>query len=384
MRVQAAQFLRHGFSEYHDGSCLIHCGNKKCGASSVAHESGASNMTEWRARAPVRFCDLGGWTDTRIVPRGAVLNFAARMYTYVTLGVKEGAGGIMLESLDTDERCRFQDIRNVEYNGVLDLLKAAVARSGIETHRSGLYSTRREVTVRVRSDAPPASGLGSSAALGVAAIGALSAYQKRNMLPHEVARESQLVEVQDLKLECGVQDQFGAAYGGVSFMEVEYPSARVFSLPLSASTRCELEDRFVLVYTGKSHFSSAMHQKVISEAERHKSEFDQLASAALAGKEALLNGDLDGFAAAMNQNWDAQKKLHPDITTPEIESLHHAAFKAGAAGFKANGAGGGGTVTILVKRNQNTHVHRAAEDLGMQVLPALIDTTGLQVWEVEA
>ena len=86
----------------------------------------------------------------------------------------------------------------------------------------------------------------------------------------------------------------------------------------------------------------------------------------------------------MNQNWDAQKKLHPDITTPEIESLHHAAFKAGAAGFKANGAGGGGTVTILVQRNQNTHVHRVAEDLGMQVLPALIDTTGLQVWEVEA
>jgi hypothetical protein len=31
-------------------------------------------MREWRARAPVRFCDLGGWTDTRIVPHGAVLN----------------------------------------------------------------------------------------------------------------------------------------------------------------------------------------------------------------------------------------------------------------------------------------------------------------------
>jgi hypothetical protein len=29
-------------------------------------------------------------------------------------------------------------------------------------------------------------------------------------------------------------------------------------------------------------------------------------------------------------------------------------------------------------------VRRAAEDLGMVVLPALIDTTGLQVWEVEA
>jgi D-glycero-alpha-D-manno-heptose-7-phosphate kinase len=259
-----------------------------------------------------------------------------------------------------------------------------VARSGIETRRGGLYPVRREVTVQVRSDAPPASGLGSSAALGVAAMAALAAYHHRRMLPHELARESQLLEVEDLKLECGVQDQFAAAYGGVSFMEVEYPSARVFPLPLSAATRCELEDRFVLVYTGKSHFSSAMHQKVISEADRHKADFEQLAQAAVAGKEALLSDDLDGFAAAMNRNWEAQKQLHPDITTPEIEALHRAAFQVGATGFKANGAGGGGTVTILVKRNQNTRVRRAAEEMGMQVLPAFIDTTGLQVWEAES
>src|SRR5262249_27454332 len=139
----------------------------------------------------------------------------------------------------------------------------------------------------------------------------------------------------------------------------------------------------VLVYTGKSHFSSAMHQKVISEADRHQGDFDQLAKAAVAGKEALLSGDLEAFAAAMNQNWAAQKGLHPDITTPEIEALHRAAFRPGALGFKANGAGGGGTVTILVKRNHNPRVRRVAEDLGMQVLPSFIDTTGLQVWEIE-
>lgn len=340
-------------------------------------------MKQWRARAPVRFCDLGGWTDTRIVPRGAVLNFAARLYTYVTLSVKEGQSGVTLESLDTEERVHFQDIRRIEYNGVLDLLKAAVARAGIETHRSGIYSIRREANVRVRSDAPPASGLGSSAALGVAAIGALSHYNGRHLLPHEVARESQLLEVQELKLESGVQDQLASAYGGVNFMEVEYPNARVFPVPLSPTVRCELEDRFVLVYTGRSHFSSAMHQKVISEAEQNRPKFDELARAAVAGKEALLSGDLDGFAAAMNDNWAAQKGLHPDITTPEIENLHRVAFAAGAIGFKANGAGGGGTVTILAKRNHTHLVARAVAGLGMTVLPAQIDTTGLQIWEAD-
>lgn len=338
-------------------------------------------MKEWRARAPVRFCDLGGWTDTRIVPRGTVLNFAARLYTHVTLQVKEGTSGVTLESLDTDERAHLQDVRRIEYNGVLDLLKAAVVRSGIELRRGGLYATRWQVTVQVRSGAPPASGLGSSAALGVAAIGALSHYGNRHMLPHEVARESQLLETQELKLECGVQDQFASAYGGVNFMEVEYPSARIFPIPLSPAVRCELEDRFVLVYTGKSHFSSGMHQKVISEADKHTNDFDNLSRAAVMGKEALLKGDLDAFAAAMNVNWEAQKALHPDITSDEIEKLYRATFGSGAIGFKANGAGGGGTVTLLTRRNQTHHVRRAVEDLGMTILPALIDTTGLEVWE---
>jgi D-glycero-alpha-D-manno-heptose-7-phosphate kinase len=116
-------------------------------------------MQTIRARAPVRFCDLGGWTDTRIVPSGAVLNFTATLYTHVTLLV--GAfSGITVESYDTDEQVQIRDIREAEYNNVLDLFKAALKRTGI----------RRGVRILVRSDAPPGSGLGSSAALGVATM----------------------------------------------------------------------------------------------------------------------------------------------------------------------------------------------------------------------
>lgn len=81
----------------------------------------------------------------------------------------------------------------------------------------------------------------------------------------------------------------------------------------------------------------------------------------------------------MDVDWAAQKRLHPDITTPEIERLHRAA-EIGALGFKANDAGGG-TVTILAQPDRRHLIARAARELGTQVLPALIDTTGLQVWE---
>src|SRR5262249_39350145 len=192
-----------------------------------------------RARAPVRLCGPGGWPDTRLVPRGAVLNVAARLYTYVTLTIQEGQSGITLESLDTDERVNFHDIRRIEYDGVLDLLKAAVSRAGIVPYSGGVYPIRWAVKAQARSDTPPASSRGSSAALGVGGIGALSRYQGRHLLAHEVARESQLLEVEELKLEAGVQDQLASAYGGVSFMEVEYPNARVVPVPLSPAVRCE-------------------------------------------------------------------------------------------------------------------------------------------------
>ena len=324
-----------------------------------------------RARAPVRFCDLGGWTDTRIVPSGAVLNFCATLYTQVTLQVG-GFSSITIESFDTDEQTEIRDIRQLEYNSVLDLFKAAIKRTGIQ----------RGVRLQVRSDAPPGSGLGSSAALGVATIGALAEYLQWRLLPYEVARESQALEVEELRLECGVQDQLASAHGGIRFMEVTYPHARVQSVPVDDATLCELEDRFVLAYTGHSHFSSAMHQKVIAEyeADRNRGVFVRLAECAERGKDALLAEDLEAFGEAMNDNWEAQKALHPDITTPQIEALHEAAVAAGAIGFKANGAGGGGTVTILSQRNRDHRIRRIVEEQGMTLLPVKIDFTGLRVW----
>ena len=90
---------------------------------------------------------------------------------------------------------------------------------------------------------------------------------------------------------------------------------------------------------------------------------------------------LEAFAELMNDNWSAQKALHPDITNADIERLHERTFAAGAVGFKANGAGGGGTVTILAQRNKDHLVRRAVEELGMTVLPSKLDSSGLRVWE---
>lgn len=351
-----------------------------------------------KAKAPVRFCDLGGWTDTRILLglEGAVTNFTARMKVHVTLTVRstpQGESRVQIISHDTDEQISVssREIRNGEYEKTLDLFQAAFHAANLElTSTPGMGYRRgpREAILEIRSDAPPGSGLGTSAAAGVAALAALHTYVKQyGLSAHALAREAHKLEVEHLKLECGVQDQYASAYGGANFMEVRYPDARVQLIPIDGATLHELNSRLVIVYTGKSHFSSAIHEKVIAEYEagHNVAQFDRLIRCARMGHEALKTGDLNAFGAMMCDNWDAQKALHPDITTWAIEDLHRAALDSGAIGFKANGAGGGGTVTILAGNGMRSmrDIRAAVRELGMEILPAEIGFEGVQVWKTD-
>src|SRR5690606_41162957 len=71
-----------------------------------------------------------------------------------------------------------------------------------------------------------------------------------------------------LHLQSGIQDQLCAAYGGVNFIEMfEYPHATVSQIQVPNSIWWELERRLVLVFLGKAHVSSAVHEAVIKKLE---------------------------------------------------------------------------------------------------------------------
>lgn len=330
------------------------------------------------ARAPVRNADLGGWRDTRLFKSGKVLNMAIRLYTYVSL-VPQGEKGFQIESHDMGESEYIRNLRDMEYAGALGLLKAAIGSSGV---KGGLK-------LIVRSEAPPASGLGSSAALAVATLGALNYRLGRNFLPHRIAAQAQRLETEFLRLECGVQDQLASAFGGINFIEVNYPDARVTPVPVSDATLCELETSMLVVYTGKSHFSSGTHKHVIANFEakdpRVLRAFDGLDTTAELGLEALMSGDMRRYAEALNVNWRYQKDLDDTITTPLVNDLEKQVRKHGCIGFKLNGAGAGGTAVMICARNTQKAVLSVIEKKfpGMQAHRAKIDIgrcQGLQVW----
>jgi D-glycero-alpha-D-manno-heptose-7-phosphate kinase len=326
------------------------------------------------SRAPVRVCDVGGWTDTWFCNKGAVFNFCVDLYSYVRIAANDSERiNIISENLDLSTKIK--NYRKIEYDGILDLLKAAVKRMNINT---GL-------DIFVRADAPPGCGTGTSASVAVTLIAALAKHSNITLVPHEIAELAHKLETEELDLESGVQDQYAAAYGGINFMEIEYPSVKISNIHINEKRICELESQLILVYLS-SRSSSEMHKAVISNYEKSDPDtlksFEIMTNCAYEMKKAIVSEDITEIGNLMNTNWNAQKKLHPLMLNPIIEKTEKMAFENGAIGFKCNGAGGGGSAVILAGVGHEYTLKKKIIEEGLTLLPCKLNFNGVEIWEV--
>lgn len=329
-----------------------------------------------RARAPVRIDFAGGWTDVppfSAEAGGFVVNAAITRYAYATL-IPHATPDYRLESGDYDTYVEARDIRQMEYDGNLDLLKAAVRRLNLDVGGH----------ILTRSDAPPGSGTGSSASMGVALVGLLEATKNGTRSRHDIAALANLLEIEELCIQGGKQDQYAAALGGISFMEFKDPTVRTEHLEVSRDFLCELEKHLLLIYTGKSRLSGDIISRVMNAYKRDdqqvKSALLNIRQAALDMRDAFLAEDLKRVGEVLDFNWENQKRLYPEMTTPKIEALFTVARPEGVLGGKACGAGGGGCILLLCERDCEHHVRRAVTDLGGLPIDFNLDHDGLQVW----
>jgi D-glycero-alpha-D-manno-heptose-7-phosphate kinase len=321
--------------------------------------------------APVRICDIGGWTDTWFGGPGRVLNVAVTPGVEVSIRATAGPDPVVLDVEDFGDR--YPVVPGASRVARHPLLEAAIdALPPPEI---------RPVEVRVRCAVPAGCGTGTSAAVAVALLGGLAALRSERLAARQVAYAAHRLEVEVLGGESGIQDQFSAAFGGINYLEIEhYPEAMVHALPAWA----ELDPRLTLVFLGRAHDSSGVHRQVIEDVGRRGPVvFSRLRHAAIAARDAVLAQDLDALGQAMKANTDAQKSLHPEVVGVEARRVIEIAATHGAAGWKVNGAGGdGGSVTILsaTREAKETLDHRvAASDPRYRVLPIQVSTTGLEV-----
>jgi D-glycero-alpha-D-manno-heptose-7-phosphate kinase len=337
-------------------------------------------VTLVEARAPVRVCDLGGWTDTWFAGSGLVCSVAVQPGVGVRVAAGEpGTDGqpVTLGMPDLDDRYRF-DPR--EPPGRHPLLEAAMAAMPLPAG-TGLE-------VEVRWGMPPGSGVGTSASTVVALLGALDALTPGRLAPAALAQAAHRVETERLGLQSGVQDQVAAAHGGINLIEVgPYPEWRVQPVDVPEPVRTELEERLVHVYLGRPHASSALHEQVIAafdEDDDGLRDLEPLRRAARDGAAGLDAGDLTAYGQALVANTRAQAALRPELVSADAWRIAAVARAHGATGWKVNGAGGdGGSVTLLGPPDREAR-DRLVADLGTAgrdwcVVPLRLDARGLTV-----
>jgi D-glycero-alpha-D-manno-heptose-7-phosphate kinase len=330
--------------------------------------------------APIRVCDNGGWTDTWFARHGSIFNIGVYPYAEVQVQVFDsGPSGIVLHAENYGERYAVAPPPSPW--GPHPLLEAAIAYMKVppELH----------LEVTIHSAAPTGAGTGTSAAVTVALVGALDTLTPGRLTTHEAAYAAQAVETEMLHRQCGIQDQLASAYGGINFIEMfDYPRATVSPIRVPDALWWELERRLVLIYLGRSHDSSAIHEQVIRELEDAGPDCAPLAAlrqTAPRSRDALFAGDFTALGRAMIENTDAQARLNPALVGTEASQVIAIAREQGALGWKVNGAGGeGGSITLLTDTHspRKRELIRAVESANpdFRHVPTYLSRTGLRVW----
>jgi D-glycero-alpha-D-manno-heptose-7-phosphate kinase len=332
--------------------------------------------------APIRICDNGGWTDTWFAGHGQVFNIGVYPYAEVQITVYPGesqGSRIVINAENYGERYVVVPEKHWDKH---PLLEAAIEYMRLPADLS--------FEVTIYSEAPSGASTGTSAAVTVALIGGLDMLTPGRMTPHEVAIAAQKIETEMLGQQSGIQDQLCSAYGGINYIEMfHYPHASVSPIQVPNATWWELERRLALVYLGKSHRSSDMHEMVIRSLEDAGPDCKQLSDlrkTAARSRDALYAGDFAALGAAMIENTEAQVRLHPAIVSAEAARAIEIAKAHGALGWKVNGAGGdGGSLTILcdaaaqVKRAMLRSIEQ--ENPRFKNILIYLSRYGLRVWK---
>ena len=333
--------------------------------------------------APIRICDNGGWTDTWFAKHGKIFNIGVYPYAEAQLEVfkrSQVEDRIVIHAENYGERYTVQ----LQSNGWSHhpLLEAAIEYMHIPD------DIAFEVTIFC--EAPAGCSTGTSAAVTVALIGALDLLTPGRLTPYEVALTAQRIEVEMLGQQCGIQDQLCSAFGGINYIEMfDYPHASVSQLHVSNTIWWELERRLVLIFLGKAHSSSEVHEKVIAELEGagpDNQKLEDLRLTAGRSRDAIYIGDFVELGRAMIENTEAQARLHPELVGLDARTIIELAQSHGALGWKVNGAGGdGGSVTLLTgpQSDEKRALVREIEQINplFQNIPLYLSRYGLRVWE---
>jgi len=319
-------------------------------------------------RSPLRITLGGGGTDLPSYYRdheGFLIAAAIDKYVYVTV-IKPFQPGIYLKYSEIE---RVDRIEAVRHRIVRETLKQFAAEA-----------TQIEITTL--ADIPAGTGLGSSGSFTTALLRALHAHARNIIHPRELAEQACHIEIDLLREPIGRQDQYIAAFGGVTCLTFRRDgTVDAAPLTLAEDVRHNLEDNLLMFFTGYSRAASQILQDQDARTRRNDNAMIEnlhcVKELGLRSKQALEAGDLIAFGELMDEHWQNKRRRSDGMSSPKIDEWYDLAVSNGAVGGKLIGAGGGGFLMFYAE--DKARLRHAMRSAGLTEVRFRFDFEGTKI-----
>ncbi len=318
-------------------------------------------------RTPLRISIGGGGTDLPSYYEqfgGFVLSAAISQYIFVSINRMFGSGYTL----------KYSSLENVQ---TVDEIRHPILREVLRRHNGEGY-----IEIASIADVPAGTGLGSSGTFTVGLLKALLAHKRKHISAADLAGEACDIEMNILHRAVGKQDQYIAAFGGLTSFEFR-PDGSVTATPLAISndTLLDLEHNLLMFFTGYSRSSIG----VLDDQKKRSLEGDStmidnlhfVKQLGISSKEALESGKTHCYAELMREHWEHKRVRSRGMSNDQINHWHCVGMKNGALGGKLVGAGGGGY--LLFYADDPMRLRRAMSQEGLNELRFRFDHDGSTV-----
>lgn len=319
-------------------------------------------------RSPLRISLGGGGTDLPSYYRehgGCLIAAAIDKYVYINVH-QRFVQNFLLKYAQMEEAATIDDIKH-------PIIREALRLVAIQ---------ERNLEITSMADIPAGTGLGSSGSFTTALLKALHAFKKHLVHPDELAAQACEIELERLREPIGKQDQYIAAFGGITGFEfLADGQVKAQPLAISEETLYNLEDNLLLFFTGYSRSAS----QILKEQDDKSKSADKAMAENLhfvkeLGKQSrrALEGDnLGEFARLMDVHWQRKKERSESMSNQHINDWYDYAMANGAMGGKVIGAGGGGF--LMFYAGDKPRLRHAMRDRGLTEVRFRFDFEGTKI-----
>lgn len=305
-------------------------------------------------RSPLRITLGGGGTDLPSYYRehgGFLVAATIDRYVYVTV-MRPFVPGIFL---------KYSKLEHVER---VDEVQHAIIREAIKM----LDFRTPQIEITTLADIPAGTGLGSSGSFTTALLRALYAHRRRLLHPSELAQMACEIEINRLGEPIGKQDQYIAAYGGITCFQFHADeTVEAFPLRISMDTLFDLEDNLLLFFTGFSRNAGEILKDQKTRTQKEDPEMIQnlhyVKELGVRSQKVLESGKTAEFGEIMHEHWLHKKKRSRGMSNPQIDEWYDLGRKNGAIGGKLVGAGGGGFLMFYAEDRKRLRLSMAKAGL---------------------